>query len=62
MLEDLAEGLDIRLKWVVNSVDYSDKKLIKLTSTTGQTVYASKVVVTTSLGVLKSGMDYDACY
>jgi len=51
--QKLAEGIDIRLNTVVQSIDYS-KDLVKVI-TKGETFEAHYVIITVPLGVLKQG-------
>jgi len=54
-LEPFSKGLNIKTNWVVKSVHYGDKNNVEITSTTGEKIQCNKVVVSVSLGVLKSG-------
>jgi polyamine oxidase len=53
LIDNLAEGLDIRLNTPVVSIDHSSRGAA--VHTPFQTIYATYVVVTVPLGVLKSG-------
>jgi len=46
--------LDVRTNFAVKSVNYQDNQ-VEVTSTKGEKVHASRVVVSASLGVLKAG-------
>jgi len=50
----LAKGLDVRTNFVVKSIDYNGKQ-VEVVSTKGEKIHATRVVVSVSLGVLKSG-------
>ena len=52
--EYLAEGLDVRLSTPVTAVQYDDQG-VTVSTQTGETFSAERVVVTVSLGVLKAG-------
>ncbi|EFO96525.1 CRE-AMX-1 protein [Caenorhabditis remanei] len=55
IIEYLARGLDIRLNSPIKQIDWkSEEKRVKLVFETGETETFDKVVVTTSLAVLKS--------
>ena len=54
-LNQLARGLDIRTTWVVEKIAWSPGS-VTLTSTTGEVLVASKVVITASLSVLQRGI------
>src|SRR5687768_15649573 len=54
--ERLATDLDIRTEWIVKSINYSSSNdNIIITSSTGKTIEASRVVVAVPLPVLKDG-------
>lgn len=56
LVEDLAKRLDIRFYQAVCSIDYgSPDGVVTVTTTQGQRFYASKVICTLPLGILKSG-------
>jgi monoamine oxidase len=54
MLEDLARGLDIRLKTVVQSIAWSDDGVI-VTCDTGEVFTGESAIITLPVGVLRSG-------
>lgn len=51
VIEYLFKGIDVKLNTWVNSIDYSDRKIV--VKTKGETYYADYVLVTVPLGVLK---------
>ncbi len=55
LAEKLAEGLHLQLKTSVAAIDYANPDLVAVRLHGGRTVYAGKVVVTASLGVLQHG-------
>uniref|UniRef100_A0A8D2J6Q3 L-amino-acid oxidase n=1 Tax=Varanus komodoensis TaxID=61221 RepID=A0A8D2J6Q3_VARKO len=54
ILEKIAEGLDIRLKVPIRSIDYSGEE-VQLTATDGSLWTAQKVLVTVPLAILQKG-------
>jgi monoamine oxidase len=54
LIRALAQGIDIRLETVVDSIDWSASPL-RVQTTMGQTFKAAKVVITVPLGILQSG-------
>jgi lysine-specific histone demethylase 1 len=54
LVNALASGLDIRLNYKVDNVDYRDGKSIRVTTSKGH-FDADAVIVTLPLGVLKQG-------
>jgi monoamine oxidase len=55
LTDGLADGLDIRLNSPVHTISYSDELGVFL-STADETFFGSKAIVTSSVGVLKSGL------
>jgi len=54
VMKFISRGLDIKTDFAVKSIDYSGKK-VEISNTKGETIQADRVVVSVSLGVLKSG-------
>ena len=54
IVDILAAGLDIELSQKVDSIEWGEAG-IRVTTTTGQTIEADKLVITLPLGVLRSG-------
>lgn len=56
IIDGLAKDLDIRLSTPIKNIDYSGKKGVIVTTNNDESFYAKQVIVTASIGVLKSNI------